>query len=70
MRTCLSTSQRSQQSTCSYAGVFPSGVHFVVYKGEGFESGPTEVIEDLKWARAHYRYIEKIFLADGPGLAQ
>ena len=40
-----------------------------MYKGEAFRIRPiTEVIEDLKWARAHYRYIEKIFLADGDAL--
>jgi radical SAM superfamily enzyme YgiQ (UPF0313 family) len=40
-----------------------------MYKGEAFRIRPVEqVIEDLKWARAHYSYIEKIFLADGDAL--
>jgi len=40
-----------------------------MYKGEQFRIRPVaDVIEDLKWARAHYSYIEKIFLADGDAL--
>ena len=40
-----------------------------MYKGEAFRIRPLEeVIEDLKWARAHYSYIDKIFLADGDAL--
>ncbi len=40
-----------------------------MYKGEDFRIRPLDhVIEDLKWARAHYPHIEKIFLADGDAL--
>lgn len=40
-----------------------------MYKGEQFRIRPLdEVLEDLNWARAHYKYIEKVFLADGDAL--
>ncbi|GAB1475196.1 radical SAM protein [Bacillota bacterium] len=40
-----------------------------MYKGEQFRIRPfEEVVEDLKWARTHYRHIEKVFLADGDAL--
>ena len=40
-----------------------------MYKGEQFRIRPiAEIIDDLKWARAHYSYIEKVFLADGDAL--
>ncbi len=40
-----------------------------MYKDKQFRiRSMEEVIEDLKWARKHYPYIEKIFLADGDAL--
>lgn len=40
-----------------------------MYKDDQFRIRPVEeVIEDLKWARAHYRHVEKVFLADGDAL--
>ncbi|MDD3874906.1 MAG: radical SAM protein [Methanosarcina sp.] len=40
-----------------------------MYKDKQFRIRPLkEVLEDLEWARARYRYVEKIFLADGDAL--
>lgn len=40
-----------------------------MYKAKQFSIRPIqEVFEDLAWARAHYRYIQRIFLADGDAL--
>lgn len=40
-----------------------------MYKGEQFQIRSfDEVMEDLKWARARYKYIERVFLADGDAL--
>ena len=41
-----------------------------MYKDKKFRiRDPQEVIEDLAWARRHYRRIERIFLCDGDALA-
>ena len=40
-----------------------------MYKAKRFAIRPIEeVFEDLEWARAHYPYIERVFLADGDAL--
>ena len=40
-----------------------------MYKDKQFRIRPLkEVLEDLEWARDRYRYVEKIFLADGDAL--
>ena len=40
-----------------------------MYKDKAFSIRPlSDVLADLRWAKAHYRYIEKIFLADGDAL--
>lgn len=40
-----------------------------MYKDDKFRIRPLkEVLEDLKWARANYRFVDKIFLADGDAL--
>ena len=40
-----------------------------MYKAKHFTIRPIEeVFEDLAWARAHYRFIQRIFLADGDAL--
>lgn len=40
-----------------------------MYKAKRFTIRPIEeVFEDLAWARAHYRYIQRVFLADGDAL--
>ncbi|MBQ8647312.1 MAG: radical SAM protein [Oscillospiraceae bacterium] len=40
-----------------------------MYKAKTFSVRPIhEVFEDLEWARRHYRYIERVFLADGDAL--
>lgn len=40
-----------------------------MFKAKHFRVRPIEeVLEDLAWARAHYRYVEKIFLCDGDAL--
>ena len=40
-----------------------------MYKAKRFSIRPIEeVFEDLEWARAHYAYIERVFLADGDAL--
>ncbi len=40
-----------------------------MYKAKQFSIRPIqEVFEDLAWARSHYRYIQRIFLADGDAL--
>ena len=40
-----------------------------MYKAKTFSVRPIhEVFEDLEWARRHYRYIERGFLADGDAL--
>ena len=41
-----------------------------MYKAKQFKvRDPKEVFEDLEWARAHYRKVERIFLCDGDALA-
>lgn len=41
-----------------------------MYKNKQFRlRDPKEVIEDLQWARKHYRSVERIFLCDGDALA-
>ncbi|MBR1988997.1 MAG: radical SAM protein, partial [Firmicutes bacterium] len=41
-----------------------------MYKAKQFKvRNPEEVFEDLEWARAHYRKVERIFLCDGDALA-
>lgn len=41
-----------------------------MYKDKKFHlRDPKEVLEDLQWARAHYRRVERIFLCDGDALA-
>lgn len=41
-----------------------------MYKDKKFRiRDPKEVLEDLEWARRHYRRVEKIFLCDGDALA-
>lgn len=41
-----------------------------MYKDKKFRiRDPKEVLEDLAWARRHYRRVEKIFLCDGDALA-
>ncbi|MBQ9059812.1 MAG: B12-binding domain-containing radical SAM protein [Firmicutes bacterium] len=41
-----------------------------MYKDKKFRiRDPKEVLEDLAWARAHYRRVERIFLCDGDALA-
>lgn len=40
-----------------------------MYKDDRFRVRPVEeVLEDLDWARVHYRHIERLFLADGDAL--
>ena len=40
-----------------------------MYKAKKFRIRPVkEVIEDFRWARTHYRHVERIFLADGDAL--
>ncbi len=40
-----------------------------MYKAKTFRLRPeNEVMEDLRWAREHYRSVEKIFLCDGDAL--
>ena len=40
-----------------------------MYKAKTFSVRPIhEVFEDLEWARRHYKYIERVFLADGDAL--
>jgi len=40
-----------------------------MYKDKKFSIRPVEeVLQDLRWAKAHYRGIDKIFLADGDAL--
>lgn len=40
-----------------------------MYKDKQFRIRPLqEVLEDLEWAHKHYKYIDKIFLADGDAL--
>ena len=41
-----------------------------MYKDKKFRiRDPKEVLEDLAWARAHYRQVRRIFLCDGDALA-
>ena len=41
-----------------------------MYKDKKFRiRDPKEVLEDLAWARKHYRHVERIFLCDGDALA-
>ncbi|MBQ9015285.1 MAG: B12-binding domain-containing radical SAM protein [Firmicutes bacterium] len=41
-----------------------------MYKDKKFRiRDPKEVLEDLAWARAHYRQVNRIFLCDGDALA-
>ncbi|MBQ4649659.1 MAG: B12-binding domain-containing radical SAM protein [Firmicutes bacterium] len=41
-----------------------------MYKNKQFRlRDPKEVIEDLDWARAHYRRVDRMFLCDGDALA-
>ena len=41
-----------------------------MYKAKQFRLRPQEdVLEDLAWARSHYRRVERIFLCDGDALA-
>lgn len=41
-----------------------------MYKDKKFHiRDPKEVLEDLAWARAHYRKVDRIFLCDGDALA-
>ena len=40
-----------------------------MYKEKQFKvRKPEEVLEDLAWAREHYRRVERIFLCDGDAL--
>ncbi|MDO5490862.1 MAG: radical SAM protein [Bacillota bacterium] len=41
-----------------------------MYKDKKFHlRDPKEILEDLQWARAHYRRVERMFLCDGDALA-
>lgn len=40
-----------------------------MYKNDKFRiRSVSEIVDDLKWARAHYKHVEKVFIADGDAL--